>query len=90
MKLEPSFLKEKGEYRRTYYPIPHYIEQNAHYLALEAGIPYEKALEYIKSKFKSGEVKPDERKAYFLAKDENGDRYKAVGTVFDYFKMIKS
>lgn len=89
MKLEPSFLKEKGEYRRTYYPIPHYIEQNAHYLALEAGIPYEKALEYIKSKFKSGEVKPDERKAYFLAKDENGDRYKAVGTVFDYFKMIK-
>lgn len=89
MKLEPSFLKEKSEYRRTYYPIPHYIEQNAHYLATEKGIPYEKALAYIKSKFKSGEVKPDERKAFFLAKDENGDRYKASTTVFDYFKMIK-
>lgn len=89
MKLEPSFLKEKREYRRTYYPIPHYIEQNAHYLAREKGIPFEKALEFVKSKFRSGEVRPDERKAYFLAKDENGDRYKAVSTVYDYFKMIK-
>lgn len=89
MKLEPSFLKEKSEYRRTYYPIPHYIEQNAHYLAREKGIPFEKALAYIKSKFKNGDVKPDERKAYILAKDDNGDRYKAVTTVFEYFKMIK-
>ena len=89
MKLEPSFLKEKSEYRRTYYPIPHYIEQNAHYLAREKGIPFEKALAYIKSKFRNGDVKPDERKVFFLAKNEHGDRYKAVTTVYDYFKMIK-
>lgn len=89
MKLEPSFLKEKSEYKRTYYPIPHYIEQCAHYLAREKDIPFEKALEYVKSKFKSGEVSPSERKAFILAKDENGDRYKKVVTLFDYFRTIK-
>ena len=89
MKLEPSFLKEKSEYRRTYYPIPHYIEQCAHYLAREKGIPFEKALEYVKGKFKSGEVKPSERSANILAKDENGDRYKKTVTLFDYFRTIK-
>ena len=89
MKLQPAFLKDKSEYRRTYYPIPHYIEQNAHYLSREKGIPFDDALAFIKRKFKSGEIKPDERKVFYLAKDQHGDRFKATTTVFDYFKMIK-
>lgn len=89
MKLDPSFLRPKGEYKRTYYPIPHYIEQTAFYLSKEKGIPFEKALEYVKWKFKNGDIKPSERKAFILAKDENGDRYKKVVTLFDYFKTIK-
>jgi len=89
MRLEPSFLKEKKDYVRTYFPIPHYIEQNAFYLSKEKNIPFEEALAYVKSKFKNGDVKPSERKAFILAKDENGDRYKKVVTLFDYFKTIK-
>lgn len=89
MKLDPSFLRPKGEYKRTYYPIPHYIEQTAFYLSKEKGIPFEKALEYVKWKFKNGEIKPSERKAFILAKDENGDRYKKVVTLYDYFNTIK-
>lgn len=89
MKLDPSFLREKKEYKRTYYPIPHYLEQSAHYLAREMGITHEAALAYVKNKFRTGEVKPSDRKVFYLAKDENGDRYKTTTTLFDYFRMIK-
>jgi hypothetical protein len=89
MNIEPTFVKEKSEYKRTYYPIPHYIEQMAYYLSRKRGIPYEKALEYIKFKFKNGEIKPSDRSAVILAKDENGDRYKTEVRLIDYFRVIK-
>ena len=45
MKLEPSFLREKSEYKSTYFPIPHYIEQNAFNLAKARNISMDALLE---------------------------------------------
>ena len=89
MKLEPSFLREKSEYKSTYFPIPHYIEQNAFNLAKARNISIEEATAFIKSKFRSGEVRPSDREMVILAKDENMDRYKTTSTVYNYFKMIR-
>lgn len=88
MKVRDYFTKDKSEYHRKISVLPEYAEQSAHYMARKLGITESEARDFIRRKFKDGEVDTSKRQCHHLTKNEHGDRYEATMLLREYINTI--
>ena len=82
------FIPEKESYKRDINPIPHYIDQAAHYLSTMTGQSYEFCKHKVIAGIKSGKIKSKIPKIEYLQRMNNGDREPAETTLLHYIKDV--
>lgn len=68
------FIPPKETYKRDILPIPHYVDQAAHYLSIETQTPFEECLAFVKQSLRDPKYKIRIPTIEFLRRTENGDR----------------
>lgn len=68
------FIPPKESYKRDILPIPHYVDQAAHYLQIETGKPFEECLAFVKTSLRNPKYEIKIPTIEFLRRTENGDR----------------
>ena len=68
------FIPSKDTYKRDILPIPHYVDQAAHYLNIQTGKPFQECLEFVKSSLRNPKYGIRIPTIEFLRRMDNGDR----------------
>lgn len=68
------FIPPKETYKRDILPIPHYVDQAAHYISIETGKPYDVCYAFVKASLRNPKYGIKIPTIEFLRRQENGDR----------------
>ena len=82
------FIPAKESYKRDINPIPHYIDQAAHYLSTMKGLPYEVCKAKVIAGLKSGKIKTKIPTIEYLQRMDNGDREPLQASLLEYIKDV--
>lgn len=88
--MSNHFVLPKEQYQRDFDLVDAYIRQNATYIALNAKVPYEEAVEFVKRSISpDGQFPLNNRPVTYLAKDTPANRKLKEGTFLQYLNMIR-
>lgn len=82
--MSNNFLLPAEAYQRSIDPLGDWLKQTSWYASKQLNIPYEKAIEHLRGKLRSKEIKIDDPRVVFFHREENGDRFKKTAPLSQY------